>query len=350
MSADVSLVLVTFRSSAVAPAAVASFREGVLDLGVSGEVVIVDHSEDEGEQAKLRALAPDRLLARPNRGYAAGVNAGVAAAGGPTILVGNPDITFAAETVGALMGALDEGWDVVGPQFVLAGLLFPPADLQTPGEQFNRWLASRSRSFWDRQLRRELARWRAVWDATGPVPVPTLSGALLAFRRETFERVAPWDEGYFLYFEETDWLRRASRAGLRLAQVPRARVEHLWGHVADPLATGAHFAYARRRFLLTHYGWRGRLASRLVCTHMPLRPSSLPDDPGALPPGVRWWLLSPTALGVPAAGFSGLATDFLASLNALASTQRRPARYVVFTADPDGGDVAGPWWWEARRG
>jgi GT2 family glycosyltransferase len=350
MSADVSLVLVTYRSSAVAPAAVASFRAEAALLGVSSEVILVDHSEDPEEAARLETLAPDRLVVRPNRGYAAGVNAGVAASAGRTVLVGNPDITFQQGSVATLLAALDEGWDVVGPQFALAGLLFPPADLQTPGEQLGRLLASRSKTCWNRQFRRELARWRVVWGVSGSVSVPTLSGALLAFRRETFERIGPWDEGYFLYFEETDWLRRASRAGLRLAQVPRARVEHMWGHAADPEATGNHFARSRRRFLAAHHGWRGRLASRLVGTRMPLRPSPLPDDPGALPRGRRWWLLSPTALGVPAAGLLGTGVDFLAALKVLASTGRRPARYLALAANPDGPEVAGPWWWEARRG
>ncbi len=265
--------------------------------------------------------------------------------------LGTPISGLRRRSVGALMGALDEGWDVVGPQFVLAGLLFPPADLQTPGEQLNRWLASRSRSFWKRQLRRELARWRAVWDATGPVPVPTLSGALLAFRRETFERVGALGRGVLPLFRgnrlaapglprwPADWRRSRGRASNTCGGMWRIRSQ-------QALTSRTPAAASFRRITV---GADALQAGSWACARR-CDPLPLPDDPVALPPGVRWWLLSPTALGVPAAGFSGLATGFLASLNALAATQRRPARYVVFTADPDGRDVAGPWWWEARRG
>ncbi len=348
MRADVSLVLVTWQSSAVAPEAVVSFRTAAGACGVSGEVVIVDHSEDAGERARLQALAPERLLARPNRGYAAGVNAGIGAAGGRTVLVGNPDITFAGGAVGALLHALDDGWDVVGPQFSLAGWLFPPADLQTPGEQLGRWLASRSALSWGRQFRRELRRWSLVWDAVGPVPVPTLSGALLAFRREAFQRVGPWDEGYFLYFEETDWLRRAASSGLRLAQVPGARVEHMWGHAADPARSGDHFAGSRARFFATHYGWRGRQANRLMPVGSPLRPLPLPSDPGVLPPGEQVWLVSPLALGFPAAGLRGSAADFARAFRALLSARSRPTPYTVLAADPQTRKALGTWFWEGH--
>ncbi|OYW05744.1 MAG: hypothetical protein B7X11_01675, partial [Acidobacteria bacterium 37-65-4] len=193
-AAEVSLVMVTCRSGGVIAAALASFRDEVRRLGIRAELVLVDHSEDPAEADRLLAFAPDTLLVKENRGYAAGINAGVAASAGRVILAGNPDVIFMEGSVAALLNALGDGWDVVGPQFSLAGWLFPPADLQTPGEQVRRWLAGRSRFFWQGQLSRELARWRAVWDATGPVPVPTLSGALLAFRRETFGRVGPWDE------------------------------------------------------------------------------------------------------------------------------------------------------------
>jgi len=41
-----------------------------------------------------------------------------------------------------------------------------------------------------------------------------LSGALLAFRRDTWNIVGPMDDRYHLYFEEDDWLCRIARAKL----------------------------------------------------------------------------------------------------------------------------------------
>ena len=350
MSAAISLVLVTHRSSAVAAAAAASFRAQVRELGLAGEVVIVDHSEDDSERALLGNAGPDRLLARPNRGYAAGVNAGVAAARGDTLLVGNPDIVFEPGALAALLEALAAGWDVVGPQFTLAGFLFPPADLQTPGEQLRRWLAGKSVALWRRELRRELGRWRAVWGARSPVPATTLSGALLAFRRSAFERSGVWDEGYFLFFEETEWMRRAAAAGLRLAQVPGARVRHSWGHAADPERSGQLFAASRARFLAGCYGWRGRLALRLRPAAAPLAIAPLSPAGETLPHGRVQWLLSPTALGLPAAMLTGTAEELSRALRGVAEARNGRGRYLVFAADPAGAGVLGAWSWEAHDG
>ncbi|HVR99357.1 MAG TPA: glycosyltransferase, partial [Thermoanaerobaculia bacterium] len=251
----ISLVLVAYRSSNHLPAAIQSFRDEAARLGRPAEVVVVEQSEDADEEARVRELAPDSLLVRPNRGYAAGLNAGIAAASGAVLLLANPDVRFLPGSLGALLDALDAGWDVAGPQFELAGWLFPPADVQTPLEELRRWLAGR----WTRQrfLRREVRRWRRVWESAGPVAVETLSGALLAVRRETAARVGPWDEGYFLYFEETDWLRRARRRGLRAAVVPAARIEHAWGHAAEPGRYAARFDQSRRRFYARHFGPAG---------------------------------------------------------------------------------------------
>src|SRR6185503_1996986 len=76
----VSLVLVAYRSSAVLPAAVDAFRRELQRDALHGEVIVVDHSEDEAEAQRLAVTMPDQLLQRPNRGYAAGINAGMQAA------------------------------------------------------------------------------------------------------------------------------------------------------------------------------------------------------------------------------------------------------------------------------
>ena len=299
----------------------------------------------------METLAPDRLVVRPNRGYAAGVNAGVAASAGRTILAGNPDITFQQGSVATLLAALDERLGCRGSAVRPCRSSLPPG--RPPDAGRAAWTLAREpledvleppASPRTRPLADGLGRDRAGPGADAVGRVARVPARDVRARWPLGRGVLPLFRGNRLAAPS---LPRWPAAGAGTAGARRTPVGSCGGSRLRPEPT---LRDARRRFLATHHGWRGRLASRLVGTHMPLRPSPLPADPGALPPGVRWWLLSPTALGVPAAGFSGLATDFLASLNALASTQRRPARYLAFAADPDGRDIAGPWWWEARRG
>ena len=92
---------------------------------------------------------------------------------------------------------------------------------------------------------------RAVW----------LSGSSLMIRREVFDDVGLMDEGFFLYFEETDFCLAAGRAGWELWYVPASRIMHLEGaatgltldEVAKPRRARYWFE-SRRRFLLKNYG------------------------------------------------------------------------------------------------
>jgi GT2 family glycosyltransferase len=294
-AADVSLVLVAHRSTALLPAAIGSLRREAAGLHLAAQVVVVEQSEDAAEAERAAACSPDVLLVRPNRGYAAGVNAGIAAASGRLLLVGNPDVELRAGALRPLLAALDRDCDVAGPQLELAEVLFPPADRQTPLAELRRRRAGRSRGSWERHLRRELRDWDRVWRARSPTLVPALSGALLAFPRALAGQLGPWDEDYFLYFEETDWLRRARRSGARLAVVPGARAGHRWGHSARPEEWEARFALSQRRFYRRSYGWLGSVA--LAAT--PLLPPRTPWSPAAAARADRW-LLSPSPSGFPA--------------------------------------------------
>jgi N-acetylglucosaminyl-diphospho-decaprenol L-rhamnosyltransferase len=295
-AADVSLVLVAHRSAAVLPGAVGAFRREAAELRLAAEVVVVEQSEDAAEAERAVAGSPDVLLLRPNRGYAAGVNAGIAAASGRLLLVGNPDVELRAGALRPLVAALDRDCDVAGPQLELAGVLFPPADRQTPLAELGRRRAGRSRSAWERHLRRELRDWDRVWCARRPTLVPALSGALLALSSAFAAWLGPWDEEYFLYFEETDWLRRARQRGARLAVVPGARAVHRWGHSAHPEEWGGRFAVSQHRFYRRSYGWLGAMALG-VPSRLPWR---TPWSPEVAADADRW-LLSPSPAGFPAA-------------------------------------------------
>ncbi len=334
-----SLVLVAYRSSAVLPRAVAAFRRELATTALDGEVIVVEHSEDASEAERVEAVKPDLLLRRDNRGYAAGVNAGLAAARGETVLVGNPDVELHPGALGVLLDAWRDGWTVVGPQLELAGASFPPAEEQTPAAERARRRALRGPHAWQRYLRRELRTWSRVWNAPAPQPVETVSGALLAFPSSLAARIGPWDEDYFLYFEETDWLRRVRRDGGRLAVVPKARATHRWGHAARPELWGERFAASQRRYYRRWFPWLGPLSLRLRA-HAPPAARAWSEAPA----GTEWrWLLSPSTAGFPAALLPA-GVDARESATAFCvACERRGVTLVAWR--PTDGELAGPFAW-----
>ena len=258
----VSLVVVCHHSSEVMSECVSSFRRVGGEASVQTEVVAVEQSDDQGEQRAVAAMDVDRMVVRPNAGYAAGLNAGMEEATGETLLLANPDIRFAGGSLGPLLDALGGGYDVVGPQFVwdAAGeILFPPAEDPAPSAELRRTIRSRWQWQWQSGLAASLEELWRVWSAGGPVAVPNLRGPLLAVPRAAVDAFGPFDEGYFLYYEETEWLWRARRAGARFGLVGNSRVVHHWGHsTARRDDRGEVEARSRERFFIRNYPavWR----------------------------------------------------------------------------------------------
>ena len=251
----ISLIAVCHHSSGVLPCCVQSFRRQAKAAGVASEVIVVEHSEDDGEASAVEASEPDTLLRRPNRGYAAGLNAGVSEAAGDLVFLANPDIEFLNGSVGALVDAVVGGSDVAGPQLFWdyeAEVILPIPDDPSPVAELGRTISRR----WPtrRALERVIERSWKVWASTRPCRVPSLRGPLLALRRDTVKRLGPLDEGYFLYYEETEWLWRARKNGARLVLTPGSRVIHRWGHATRRHSDSAAVeARSRRRFFERNY-------------------------------------------------------------------------------------------------
>ena len=306
----VSLVVVCHFSAAVVDRCLESFRQQAATAGLDAEVVAVEQSEDDEQRAAVEAYRPDTLLIRPNRGYAAGLNSGLEHATGDTIILANPDLTFLDGSVAAVADALGTGADVVGPQLVWdddGQVILPIPDDPSPLAELGRTLRRRRRSAPD--IARVLDfSWR-VWTATDPVEVPSLRGPAMAMARSTADRLGPLDEGYFLYYEETDWLLRARRAGARIALQPAARVAHRWGHATARRADRSEVeARSRARFFARCYPWWARRSlAALAPADAPAEIGFSPiDGPAALPETpASVWLLSVTATMEPSAGCLG---------------------------------------------
>jgi len=199
------------------------------------------------------------LRSRLNTGFASGCNHGAARADQPTILFLNPDCILGPGSLARLHQALVSA-ERVG---MVGGLLTDTGgreqggarrSIPTPWRSFVRgfglgrlgWLAPRW--FSDFYLHREPLPSR-------PTDVEAVSGALTMVRREAFDEVGPWDEGFFLHCEDLDLCLRFRRAGWRVLFVPDAPAVHHRGMCgrARPLAVEWHKHRGMIRFYRKHF-------------------------------------------------------------------------------------------------
>jgi GT2 family glycosyltransferase/serine acetyltransferase len=85
-----------------------------------------------------------------------------------------------------------------------------------------------------------------------------ISGASMLVRRAVFEEIGGFDEGFFLYFEEVDFCRRARRAGWKSWTVADAPITHI-GSVSTGMEdrarpVPAYWFDSRERYFLKHHG------------------------------------------------------------------------------------------------
>ncbi len=200
------------------------------------ELILVDNASTDGEpQTAIAAHLGDTRLRylrnADNIGFGPACNRGAKIARGDVLVFVNPDCLLEVDSVARLRSSLEESADV--------GIV----GAEVRDEAGEPTAACRRR---DPTLRRVLAtlagaamfeaRWPALAGVaipgerpTDPESVDAISGAGFAIRRDVFDRLGGFDEGYFLHFEDLDLCRRVRDAGLRVLLDPGAPVHHLQG-------------------------------------------------------------------------------------------------------------------------
>ena len=310
---DASAVVVSHRSAAEAAACVASLREELSRAGIRGEILLVDCASGEEEAAVLRGAGADVVVLLPdNRGYAGGLNAGLARARGPRLLLSNADVVFAPGSVPPLLAAIDApGVGAAGPLCVwdeAARVRMPPG--YAPGflRDLLQLSAGRVRALDRRRFAATARETLRFWESGGDVE--HLTGAVLAARRETFDRAGRFDEAFLFEYEESEWEERVRAAGLSLRYEPAARVRHLYARSSSRAAEAAgrrrasRDLYRRRRYGRSGAALLARAASLARPPRaVPLASPRVPRRPGAS------LAISPNPSLLPFAGAS-LDADF----------------------------------------
>lgn len=185
------------------------------ELGEGDELVVLDNASEDDTAATVRELAPRARLVRAERnlGFAAGCNAGAAAASGELLVILNPD------------AAPLPGW----------------------GEAIRRpWLEKRGWAAWQALIADGGATrinsagnpvhftgivWagghgRPLAEAPAAGEVVALSGACLAIPLAIWREVGGFPERFFLYHEDVDISLRLRLRGGALGIEPTAVVDH----------------------------------------------------------------------------------------------------------------------------
>ncbi len=261
---NVDVVMVNYHSWRVLPASVRAAQRFV---GNGPSFLFVDNSPGDGARDVIAEVAPGSTVIENSRnvGFAAAVNQGIEAGTADVVLLLNPDIASISGDFSDVEDAFQEDPRLAAvtvrlldpdgsvPRHIRAQptLLDLIASAPGVGHRLKRW--KRMKRFmlhdWDYQSRRE---------------VDTACAACLWLRRSALEDVGPFDERFFFYWEETDWLIRAKARGWKTIFLPSIEAIH-----ASRTSTESDFGAldfllleSQHKYVRKHFGLAGSILFR----------------------------------------------------------------------------------------
>ncbi len=235
-----SAIVVSYEARELLLECLASILPALAPIGGGSEVLVVDNGSRDGAPDAVRERFGDlRLLElASNRGFAAAVNAGVAASSGEWLLLLNNDATIEAGAVEALLAAA-EGHDDVGS---LAAQM-----------RFARGGAINSAGIGVDRLGVAFDRHIGAAPDAGDQSVTEVFGASAGaalMRRSMLEQIGGFDESFFMYLDDVDVAWRARMHGWRCLYVPQAVVHHHHSASSVHGSSFKHFHVGRNRVRL----------------------------------------------------------------------------------------------------
>jgi GT2 family glycosyltransferase len=240
------------------------------------ETIVVDHGSTDGTVELVRErFGSVRLVEQGNAGMGAGNNAGMRLAHGGEcryFFLLNSDAWVTGDAIEKLVAFADAHPDaaVVGPR-----LVNPDGSLQRSVRGFPTVWRLATEYLFIRKLAPNSPRLNPLYvggfDHDEAREADWVTGAALLVRRAATDAVGMFDESFFMFSEETDWMFRFREAGWTTWFCPDAEVVHVGG------ASHGGRMYVENlrghlRFLAKHHGPReAERARRLLLWSLRLR-------------------------------------------------------------------------------
>ncbi|MDR5700374.1 glycosyltransferase family 2 protein [Agromyces aerolatus] len=245
MDPDLAVITVSYASEDVLPAWFETLGRAT---NADFVCVVADNAPERGDAVRRVAEAHGAgyLPVAHNPGYGGAINAAVEALPSTVrwIVISNPDVEFSPGAIDRMLEALvaHDDTGAVGPRVLRPDGTTYPSARAVPSLVHGVGHALFG-SIWPSNPWSKAYQAGAV-DPTVPRTAGWLSGSCLAVRREAFERIGGFDDGFFMYFEDVDLGYRLGVAGFTNVYEPAAVVTHVGAH-----STSKH----GRRMLEAHH-------------------------------------------------------------------------------------------------
>nr|WP_298097787.1 glycosyltransferase [uncultured Shinella sp.] len=287
-----AIVVVTYNSAEVIGGLLDSLPLGLAGLADTEIVVVDNNSRDASvEIAASHPVGVRVIQTGRNAGYAAAINAADASIDGDRhLLILNPDIRLEPDCALTLVERLrDPAVGLVVPQ-LLHEDGSTAHSLRREPSLVTSWSDSLlGTSLAGRLGLGEIVKDEGLYRLGGPID--WASGAALAIAADTRKVVGRWDETFFLYSEEVDYMERVRRCGLKIAYEPAARAVHIGGEYHGNTGLSALMTSNRIHYYGRHHGAAATFLFRLgIITGEVMRCGLGPGHRAALSAALRPYL------------------------------------------------------------
>jgi N-acetylglucosaminyl-diphospho-decaprenol L-rhamnosyltransferase len=210
-----SLITVTFNSAH-------TLREFWKTTVLPSDVdwIVVDNASNDDSVEVARALNARVIPLNTNVGFAAANNIGFRSSSARYVGFVNPDVSVEFDSLPVLAEVIEATGGLVAPQLINRDGTPQPNGRGYPflAEKIRNRIESNATASAYRRFAQSGENIAIVW----------FIGAVVLGRRDQLESLGPWDERFFLYYEDKDLCLRAAKAGIPRTLTGRTNWVHGW--------------------------------------------------------------------------------------------------------------------------
>jgi GT2 family glycosyltransferase len=188
--------------------------------------VVVDNASTDGSAETAELLGGRVVRLTKNIGFSAANNLGFALTESKFVAFVNPDVRTTSASLIKLGQVIEKHNCLVAPQLIYPNGLLQPNGRGAP--TLVRKVLSRLLEGYGTE-----SGYYKIAEEGNLLEVAWLMGAVICGSRESLASLGPWNESYFLYYEDSDLCLRASSLGMKCFVLGSEKWTHRWDRATE---------------------------------------------------------------------------------------------------------------------